>query len=116
MTLKDSIKADATGVFLKNDEFSETVTYKPRSGGARTIEAIVDRDPPAIYDAAGQVALPSAMIEVANSCTGGISSKEIDTGGDSVLLSLRFGEVPPRQFTIMQVVYHDEGMLRLALK
>lgn len=115
MTLKDSIKADVSSVFLNADEFAESVVYKPRSGGARTIKAIVDRDPPAIYDAAGNVVLPAFRLTVRNSCTLGISSKELDTGGDAVELVRKLNEAIPATFSVMRMAYQDEGVVEIDL-
>jgi len=116
MTLRDSIKADATTVFLQTDEFAETVEYRPRNGGKRSIIALVDREPPSFWDAAGNVVTPTIVIHVANSCTKGISAKEVDTGGDSVVVSVRQNGVPPATLSIMQLTYQDDGILKLALR
>lgn len=115
MTLKDSIKADSSAIFLNVDEFAESVVYKPRNGGARTIYAIVDRDPPAVYDAAGNVVLPAFRLSVRNSCTLGISSKELDTGGDSVELVRKLGDAVPVTVSIMRMAYQDEGVVEIDL-
>ena len=115
MSLKDSIKADATDVFLKTSEFAELVTYLPRNGGRRVIRAIVDRSPPAVYNAAGDgVVLPSYVITVCNCCRTGVSSAEVDTG-DAVELLENLNERIKDTKTVMKIINHDEGMVELAL-
>ena len=44
MTLHDTIQADADSVFCNADDFAEPVTYYPRAGEARTINAVVLRE------------------------------------------------------------------------
>ena len=116
MTLRDSIKADAFSVFLQTDEFAECVVYKFRNGGSRSIKAIIDREPPAIYDAAGNAVLPAFMVTIHNNATTGVCESEIDTGGDQVELKKEFGDTIPEDVSVMVVSEKDMGMLTLALK
>lgn len=116
MTLSDSIKTDVTAIFLNTDEFAETVVYYFADGGSRSIPAIVDRDPPAIYDA-GNVVMPSYVITIANSCTNGVTKAELDTGGDEVELFAEFCGVVRTRVTVLQEVERDYGgAIGLALK
>lgn len=116
MTLKDSIKADVLGVFLDVNEFAELITYLPRKGGRRAIRAIVDRSPPAVYDAAGNVVLPEYVITVKNCCKSGISSKEVEPGGgDRVELPENLNDTSKTTRAVMVLKNHDEGMIELAL-
>lgn len=115
MTLKASIKADALTVFLNEDEFAESIIYRPRGGGTRTIKAIVDRDPPS-YWSTGEVVSPSFRIQVKNSCTTGIASHELDTGGDFVNLRKKINAVEQSECSILRLVYQDEGMLEIDLR
>jgi hypothetical protein len=80
---------DMKNVFLP--DFGEDVVYTPRNGAPRTIKAIVRRNPPAYVGSNGQPVAPIAEIEVANSATTGISSAELDTGGDAVTVAPRIG-------------------------
>ena len=116
MTLKQSIESDAISVFLSTDEFAEIVTYHPRGGGSRTINAIVDREPPSLMDDAGNVLALSFMLYVANSLTDGITADEIDTGGDTISIKSRVTNTAPKVCTILRVVDNDHGMLQLAVK
>lgn len=113
----DQLKEDMATVFCNSDEFAETVTYKPRGGGTRAIKAVVDRNPPAYKGPSGKIVTPVLAIRVPNSATTGISSAELDTGGDKVSVAKRIGEtaedlpvhVPQNGTT------HDAGRLTLEL-
>lgn len=93
----------------------EAVTYKPRAGGTRSINANVVRDiPQEILD--GQpVQMPKMIIEVANSVTLGILNTEIDFGGDTVNLAYEKGGTAADHPIIGPVLSQDAGMIRLAL-
>lgn len=116
MTLKDSIESDAASVFLSSDEFAESVTYLPRSGGSRTILAVVDREPPTLLDSAGNVISLSFVVYVHNDATTGISSSEVNTGGDKVQLHAKLGDAAVRTVSIVQMIDNDFGMVQLGLK
>lgn len=116
MTLRESIANDAVSVFLSADEFAEAVVYSPRNGGSRTILAIVDREPPALMDDAGNMLALSFMLYVANSQTEGITAQEIDVGGDEILVAARVNDVQKKTCTILRVMDNDNGMLQLAVK
>jgi len=103
----------ATPLLLK--EFGEPIIYRPRAGGSREITAIVEREPPAIFDAAGNVVLPQFVIRVRNSCRTGIDSSEIDTGGDQVSFVGKIGEVIPKTFSVGQVLSQGGGVLRFSV-
>jgi len=94
------------------DQFGESIKYMPRSGGTRTINAIVEREPPAVFDAAGNAVLPQFIVRVHNSCRSGISSNEIDTGGDTIELPKMVGDIVPTRFSIGQVMSQSGGVMR----
>jgi len=84
----------ASGAPALADQFGEAVTYKPRGGGTRAITAIrVVRHPPSKVDDVTGAEEPTMEIEVYNNSTTGISSAEIDTGGDLITVASRFGAV-----------------------
>jgi hypothetical protein len=85
------------------EQFGESITYLPRSGGARPITAIIDRDPPAVLDVSGNSIFPLANIRVYNSCRSGISSKEIE-------MLIRIGDTIPKRVSIMQMTAQDSGV------
>lgn len=96
-------------------QFGESITYWPRGGGSRSINAIVDREPPAIYDASGNAVMPKAVIRVNNSCRSGISSREVDNGGDEVEMPLNIGDQLPKRMSVMVMTAQDSGVTVLAV-
>lgn len=95
--------------------FGETVTYWPASGGSRSISAVVDRERPADMDGAPHGSAPLLTIEVANDSTSGISSNEIDTGGDKLELAVRIGKSAQKRL-VKKIISQDAGMMRLELR
>lgn len=116
MSLRESIRTDAVSVFLKADEFAETIVYNPRGGGSRTILAIVDREPPSLFDELGNVLSVSFMVYVANDQALGITSTEIDVGGDKVRIAEAVNDLALKVCTILRVMDNDNGMLQLAVR
>lgn len=116
MTLRQSISTDIETVFLNSDEFAEEVTYYPRSGGSRTILAIVEREPPSLFDQAGNVVMVAFLVWVKNDKTDGILATELNTGNDQIELPERIGKLPRRRCSVERLIDHDGGMLQLALR
>lgn len=82
-TLKDDLREIL-------DERGETVVYRPRAGGSRTILALVNRDPPETL-AGADGKLPVATITVVNDATDGIASTELVKHGDQVEIAVHQG-------------------------
>ena len=103
----DSLKAAAGNFFLLPG--AETVTYRPAGGDSREISAVVTRAEP------GRLlgSLPVINALVMNSSTDGISSEEIDTGGDKIELPKRVGE-SAKIMRITEVVSQDAGLMLIA--
>lgn len=103
---------DASAVFLA--DFAESAIYTPRDGSLppRSILAIVDRNPPQVPGMVERGPQDVLTIHVANSATAGISSGELDTGGDTVTIARRIGETAVVR-RIVRLVAHDHGMLTL---
>lgn len=117
MSLKDSIRNDVSVIFLNVEEFAETVVYFFKGGGSRPIAAVIDRNPPEIYDPAGNVVLAAYTITIDDDCVAGVLRSEIDTGGDEVDVVAENGSAPPTRVTVLQVVEGDfGGSIQLALK
>lgn len=118
MALRQAIIDDAATVFCNADDFAEAVVYHPhRFYGAeerppRTINAVVMREAIAVIDGDGDTVAPMWEVHVANDATLGISSSELDLGGDKISLAPRVGETPERR-SITRLIGHDEGMLIL---
>jgi hypothetical protein len=116
MTLHDVILSDASTVFTNTDDFAEVVTYYARQqfGGsvpaARAIKAVVLREQIASLDS--DTVSPMWQIHVANDSSLGISSVELDLGGDQIEFPPRDGKTAVRR-TITQLIIQDHGMLVL---
>lgn len=110
----DMLKADAAA--LCSAEFSESLTYTKPAGTTRAISGVVNRQTPENYQG---VVGPLAEIVVPNSATVGISSAELDLGGDTITLALTIGK-PAETFNIHRPndgqAWQDAGMLRLWLR
>ena len=112
MPLHDAIQADAINVFANPNDFAEPVTYYKKTGKARPINAVVVRDALAILPEDGDTATPVFEIHVANDIVEGISSEELNLGGDMIAFAVRVGQAVQRR-TITKLLAHEEGMLTL---
>ena len=112
MTLHDAIRSDAVSVFCNSDDFAESVTYYKRNGLSRTINAVVIREAFAINPEDGDTITPVFEVHVANDDTDGISSDELNIGGDMIAFAVRVGKAVERR-SIVRLMSHDEGMLVL---
>ena len=115
MTLAARIATDAGSVFLNSDHFAESVTYCPHRFGTaatpRGIKAVVVRNQVATFNPDEQI-VPEFEVRVANDAVTGISSSELNTGGDQIKLAVRIGETATRR-SIQYLTEHDDGMLVL---
>jgi len=118
MTLKSQLATDAISVFCNTDDFGESVTYHPHqyynetARAARTIQAVVIRESITVLSEDGDVVAPVWEVHVANDNVTGISSDELDIGGDQIAFPPREGETAERR-TITRLMNHDVGMLVL---
>ena len=113
MTLHDTIQADARTVFCNADDFAESLVYYPRLGESRCINGVVVRESlTTLAEDGGETVVPTFEIHVENDSTYGISSDEINLGGDALAFAIRVGEARSTR-TITRIMSHDEGMLVL---
>lgn len=117
MALRQSIETDASAIFTSTSDFAEAVVYNFRAGGARNVNAIVNREPYQFYDAAGNVAMASMTIVIpAASAANGVLITEVDTGGDTVsLLPTKITGSTLVKKSVMSVLSQDFGAIKLAL-
>ena len=117
MSLADRIVSDVASVFLQDGHFAETVTYYPHryreatARPAREIQAVVVRNQVSVFNPDERIMM-EFEVRVANDSTIGISSAELDTGGDKIELEMNIGDTP-QQRSIQYLVEQDEGMLVL---
>lgn len=105
----DQLSEDAD-IFLSI--FGQAITYYPRGGGSRAIVGIVDQEQVSGIPGVPGANTPPARITVKNSATDGISSTEIDTGGDKIGYSVRIGQAAQSR-RIGKIISQDHGMLTL---
>lgn len=115
MSLAERIATDAASVFLQEGHFREQVTYYPHRFGTpatpRVIWAVVTRNQVATFNPDEQI-IPEFEVRVANSATLGISSSELNVGGDQIKFPVRIGETATKR-SVQLLSEHDEGMLVL---
>jgi hypothetical protein len=88
------------------------VTYTPRSGSPRTVQAQVDYEGHEDFAPFVTAPRPEVLVTVANNTTTGISSAEIDRGGDKLSVPPRYGRgsVTVR---IVEIAHQDDSSLLL---
>ena len=91
---------------------TETLTYTPRGGSARSIEGLVER--PGNEDTM-HAASPALRVTVLSDDTDGIATDEVDTGGDTLSVAERVGEAAAtRQITAVES--QDEDWLTVEVR
>jgi hypothetical protein len=96
-------------------EFGEPVTYYFAGGGSRSIDAIIERNPPAIFDQAGNPMQIDIVIRLKRHATSGVLSNEVNRGSDSVEVKKRVDDAAVSRFTVVRKLSDDSGVLVLAL-
>ena len=82
-------RAEAQLEAFTNRSLTETLTYTPNGGAARSIAAVVNR--PGRDEHLGRAAVPTFAVQVINDSTLGIALSELDLGGDTITLAERVG-------------------------
>lgn len=84
-------------------------------GKRRTIEAVLDRMMLEVVSETGTMLVPAVTVKVRNDAVYGISSRELDTGRDKIVLAFVYGDDPePRQ--IARRMSDDGGFLVLLVQ
>jgi len=114
MSFKEQLNNDAVLVFLNTREFAETVTYTAKGAAAKSIPALVTRQPISrAGEDAGRTLLNQVEIEIANDAENGVLS--VNKGGDTVSLPDRVGGTDIT-WRVVDIIGQDEGMWRLLLQ
>lgn len=100
---------------LLQQEFGEPVVYRFRGGGKRFFNAIIVRNPPAFYNAAGDVIQPEYEIRFPNDSCCGATAKEIDIA-DSIDIIPELGGSEVREVTVLKLLSQDSGVCVVACK
>jgi len=90
----------------------DTVTYRPRSGGTRSIKAIIDYPGPEAIGTLAGGSRPVLDIYMENNSVRGITSAEVDTGGDKLDLPMRYG-LSAKRLRIIEIAAQDKSILHL---
>jgi len=96
-------------------EFAEPVVYYFAAGGSRSIDAIIERNPPAIFDQAGNPMLFDLVIRVRRHATSGVLSNEVNRGQDSVDVKRRVDDAATTRMPVTRKISDDAGVIVLAL-
>lgn len=114
MGLRDAMKKDAA-VFTNTADFGEPVVLTPRGGAPKTINALVIRHPlEVIPDVNGSP--PTAYIEVYIHNDATLGATKINTGGDTITLPWRIGDVPQARLINEVPGDSDDGLWHLILR
>jgi len=97
---------------IQSDLSAQTVYYLPKSGGSRSINAIVTYLGPQTMDGLRGGSRPHFDISVRNSSVYGISSRELNTGGDKIQIPMRMGR-SVRTVRLVNLIAQDRAMLRI---
>jgi len=101
----------ASGGML-SDLAAKTVVYLPKGGSSRSIYAVVTYLGPKPMDGLRGGSRPQFDLSVRNSSVYGISSRELNTGGDKVQIPLRLGR-SVKTVRLVELIAQDRAMLRI---
>lgn len=90
----------------------KTIVYRPRIGSSRNIEAIIEYPGPETIDGLAGGSRPILDVYIRNDSIKGISSAEVDTGGDELDVPLRYG-LTNQEVRIIQIVDQNKAMLHV---
>lgn len=121
--LDTQLQSDAAFLMADVDAVpgSEAVTYTKPDGTTRSINAVVNRNPPSRITPNGEMVTVSMLVTVANDATYGITSAEVDArGADKITLPERMGQTA-KAFSVYVPdagtgSWHNAGFLTLELR
>lgn len=96
-------------------EFGEPVVYFFAGGGSRSVAAILERNPPAIFDQAGNPMQIEIVMRVRRHAIKGVLSNEVNRGLDSVEILRRVDDSAATRYTVVRKLAEDSGVITLAL-
>ena len=92
----------------------ESITFTPKGGSARTISVVVDRNPPAIFNPAGDAVVPSVMVHAIEDGTTGIAATSVNTSGDTVSIAITKGASATTQ-SVTHLNHAENGITTIAV-
>ena len=96
-------------------QFGELVTYHPLEGRSRVVQAMVERNESEIIAEVGDLNGQAVIVRVLNNECKGITSIEIDTGGDEIEVALRVGETRQRR-SVVRLLNAQNGLTRFLVQ
>ena len=90
----------------------ETVTYYPRSGGSRSISAVLEFPGAELIGDLTGGRRPVVDVYVKNNSSSGISSAEVNTGGDKIKVPQRYG-LTANTIKIIEIAGQEKALLHL---
>ena len=90
----------------------DTITYWPRVGGSRTIKAIIDYPGPEAISGLAGGSRPILDVYIENNSIRGITSAEVDTGGDKLDLPMRYN-LAAKRMRIIKIAAQDKSILHV---
>lgn len=107
MTLRDRMREHAKRTLTRTDHLGELLTYHPKGGTDRQIQAVVRRlgTEPA---ESGAVAKRVAEVAIPNDPDVGVTS--VDKAGDRITLAIEEGDEPVSA-RVRSIVSQDAGMI-----
>jgi len=111
--LLDDVMALDGEMMVDTDSGGESVSYVAKDGTARSINAIVFRNPPAEVPGTKVGSSPLIRVFVRNHATHGITS--VNTGGDKLLIADRYGG-PAADHYVSKILHQDAGGWMLELR
>ncbi|MDD5736679.1 MAG: hypothetical protein PHH20_00115 [Candidatus Omnitrophica bacterium] len=112
--MKEQLANDAKSAFLNAGEFAESVTYTPKGGTAKIINAVINRkrlDP--AYEDTGRTLINQAELFVANDALAGITS--VNKGGDMVSFAETISGAVI-SWVVADILNQDEGIWHLLVQ
>lgn len=92
MSFEDQVAIDIRQNVFNTDEFAETVTYTPKGGVAKSIKAVVQRDPIRLIGGQREYPTKTVRLRIQKDATYGVDTVKVS--GDTVTLPLVVGGVP----------------------
>jgi len=111
MSLKTQLPIDAKNAFLNSDEFAESITYTPNGESAKSIKAIIVRNPlDAGGEDGGRVLHRQCEVYIVNDATDGVTS--VNKGKDTLQFPENVGGSNV-SWVVETVIDVDTGVWRL---
>ena len=107
MGFKDQVMTDLRSNVFNTDEFAETIVYTPKGGVAKSIKAVVTRNP--IRLIGGSHEFPTKTVDVRIQKDATYGAETIKVSGDTITLPLVVGGTP-EELVITRIIKQNAFM------